>query len=182
MLLHQFLEQSVAPLAGQGRRWSLRRRAYTLRGRSTRLPRVSRAALQARGVRRGDRVAVFLDNGVETVVSVYAALKVGAVFMPINPLTKTDKLAYMLNDSRAACLVTHAALRGVWETRWRRTASVRTCIVVGRRDEPTPEDRFLPYGRRRADERRRLAVDPDDRPGPGRASSTPRARPASPRA
>ena len=97
-------------------------------------------------MRRGDRVAVFLDNGVETIVSVYAALKIGAVFMPINALTKTDKLAYMLNDSRAACLVTHAALRGVWSDALAHSESVRTCIVVGDETGQRAEDRFLAYG------------------------------------
>src|SRR5207248_4546826 len=44
------------------------------------------AAMQHRGVRRGDRVAIFLDNSVESVVSVYGTLKIGAVFMPVNAL------------------------------------------------------------------------------------------------
>ena len=63
------------------------------------------AWLQHAGVQRGDRVATLLDNGVEAVVALYAALKCGAVFMPINPQTKRDKLAYLLNDSRASVLM-----------------------------------------------------------------------------
>ncbi|MES1161699.1 MAG: AMP-binding protein, partial [Rhizobacter sp.] len=35
------------------------------------------AVLQQRGVQRGDRVAGFLDNGVEMVLCLYAALKCG---------------------------------------------------------------------------------------------------------
>ena len=51
------------------------------------------AALAARGVERGDRVLVFMDNCWEAVVSIFAILKAGAVFSPINPSTKADKLA-----------------------------------------------------------------------------------------
>jgi long-chain acyl-CoA synthetase len=87
--------------------------------------------LRARGVARGDRVAIFADNGVEVVVSIFAALKAGAVFMPVNSLTKGDKLAYLLNDSRAACLVTTQALREIWERALANNESVRACVVSG---------------------------------------------------
>jgi long-chain acyl-CoA synthetase len=104
------------------------------------------ASLQQRGVQRGDRVASFLDNGVEAVVSLYAALKCGAVFMPVNPLTKRDKLAYLLNDSRASALIAHAALRSEFEDALVHNQSVHTCFVAGLRDAPAPADpRCLPY-------------------------------------
>jgi long-chain acyl-CoA synthetase len=87
--------------------------------------------LRARGVARGDRVAIFADNGIEVVVSIFAALKAGAVFMPVNSLTKGDKLAYLLNDSRAACLVTSQSLREIWEHALANNESVGACIVSG---------------------------------------------------
>lgn len=62
------------------------------------------------GVRRGDRVAVFLENSVETVVTIYAALYAGAAFMVVNPQTKADKLHYMLADSEAAAIVSSGRL------------------------------------------------------------------------
>ena len=47
--------------------------------------------LRTSGVKRGDRVALFLDNIVEMAAGVYATLAIGAVFMPVNALTKQDK-------------------------------------------------------------------------------------------
>ncbi|MEQ1516031.1 MAG: AMP-binding protein [Usitatibacteraceae bacterium] len=88
------------------------------------------ALLHSRGVRRGERVALFLDNSVEMIVGVLAALRIGAVFMPVNALTKHDKLAFMLNDARASALVTHAALTGVWQFALAANASIHTCVVV----------------------------------------------------
>lgn len=61
--------------------------------------------LLARGVARGDRVAICLENGFEAVVAVFAILKVGAVFLMVNPTTKHDKLATVLNNSRAIALI-----------------------------------------------------------------------------
>lgn len=69
-------------------------------------------ALVDNGVDRGDRVAVFLDNSAEAVLSIFATLKSGAVFLVINPTTKGDKLSYILNDCRAKCLVTDATRLG----------------------------------------------------------------------
>ncbi len=65
-------------------------------------------ALLAHGVNRDDRVAVYLGNGVEAVVSLFAVLKAGAAFVVINHTTKRDKLLYILNNCRAAALVLDA--------------------------------------------------------------------------
>jgi len=61
--------------------------------------------LIALGVRRGDRVAVNLGNGVEAVVAIFGTLKAGGVFVAVNPSTKCDKLRYILQHSRATVLV-----------------------------------------------------------------------------
>jgi long-chain acyl-CoA synthetase len=60
--------------------------------------------LLALGVRRGERVAVWLPNSVEAVVAIFAILKAGATFTVINPTTKPDKLAYVLNNCAASGL------------------------------------------------------------------------------
>jgi len=67
--------------------------------------RLANALLEA-GVQRGDRVVIFLDNGLEAVVSIFAALKASAVFVVVNRSTKADKLNYILNNCQATALVT----------------------------------------------------------------------------
>jgi long-chain acyl-CoA synthetase len=71
-------------------------------------------ALQQRGVVRGDRVALFLPNGLDLIVGVYASLRCGAAFMPINPQTKAAKLRYILDDATPRCLVAHAELEAIF--------------------------------------------------------------------
>src|SRR5690348_9070687 len=83
-------------------------------GDLARRARVLAALLQSRGVARGDRVALFLENGVEFVAGAIAVLQIGAVMMPINPLTKQDKLAYMLGDARPSALLAQDLLAPVW--------------------------------------------------------------------
>ena len=77
--------------------------------RSNRLAR----ALISRSVARGDRVVIYADNSVETVVSVFGVLKAGAVFSVVNPTTKLEKLAFILNNSRATAVVTQLRLLSV---------------------------------------------------------------------
>ena len=90
------------------------------------------AALQKRGVQRGDRVALFLENSIEFVAGLVGTLEIGAVFMPINPTTKHDKLAYMLNDARASALLTEETLAAVWQPAVAASPSVGTVLVTGK--------------------------------------------------
>jgi len=68
------------------------------------------SALLERGLQRGDRVAIYMDNSWPTLYSLYSVLLAGGVFVMINPQTKADKLAYILNDSDAVCLLTDIQL------------------------------------------------------------------------
>src|SRR5258706_706325 len=70
-------------------------------------------ALRSRGIGRGERVVVFLDNSPETVISIFAVLQAGAVFSVVNPGTKLDKLAYILNNCGARAVITEPRLEAV---------------------------------------------------------------------
>ncbi|MBL0142937.1 MAG: AMP-binding protein [Betaproteobacteria bacterium] len=91
-------------------------------------------ALAGRGVKRGDRVAVFGENSVETVVSFWAVLKANAVVSLINPRTKAEKLAYCLDDLRAAALIAEAHLADVFVPAIARAKRPATVIVSGELD------------------------------------------------
>lgn len=66
-------------------------------------------ALLNLGIEKGDRVAIFMDNSIEAVISIFGALKASAAFMVINHTTKTEKLQYIMNNSRAKILLTQAS-------------------------------------------------------------------------
>ena len=103
MQVESFLEQSAerfpekTAIVCAGRRLTYRE----VEERANRLAH----SLIAEGIKRWDRVAVYLDNSVESVVSVFAILKAGAVFLVVNPTTKGDKLTYILNNCRAKGLI-----------------------------------------------------------------------------
>ncbi len=76
-----------------------------LRDRSSRLAN----ALRARGVSRGDRVAILLPQGEAVLAAHLAAYRMGAIAVPLAALFGVDALAYRLGDSGAKALVTNAA-------------------------------------------------------------------------
>lgn len=67
------------------------------------------ASFRARGLRRGDRVAVLLAQAPEVLIAHLAAWKLGAVSLPLFVLFGPDALAFRLRDSGARAVVTDAA-------------------------------------------------------------------------
>lgn len=63
------------------------------------------AALQALGVKKEDRVALYLPNLPQFVFAYYGALRVGAIVVTASPLYKERELAHILTDSGAKVLV-----------------------------------------------------------------------------
>jgi acyl-CoA ligase (AMP-forming) (exosortase A-associated) len=56
------------------------------------------AGLRDLGVRRGDRVVVYAEKRIDTVVALLAISAAGAAFVPVNPLFKARHLAHVLAD------------------------------------------------------------------------------------
>lgn len=65
-------------------------------------------ALRARGVGRGDRIAILLPQGRAVLTAHLAAYKLGAIAVPLAALFGVDALAYRLADSGAKVVVTNA--------------------------------------------------------------------------
>ncbi len=63
-------------------------------------------ALLARGLERGERVAVYLEKNVENVAAMFGAASAGGVFVPVNPLLKPEQVGYILADCNVRVLVT----------------------------------------------------------------------------
>ena len=61
--------------------------------------------LQAQGVKKGDRVLLYMQNSPQYVISYYAILRVDAVVIPVNPMNRAAELEHYISDTRSAvCL------------------------------------------------------------------------------
>lgn len=63
------------------------------------------ALLIEKGVRKGDRVAVFLPNCPQFHIVFFGILKLGAIHVPVSPLSRAFELAYELNDTEAEVII-----------------------------------------------------------------------------
>jgi fatty-acyl-CoA synthase len=62
--------------------------------------------LQARcGVKKGDRVLLYLQNSPQFVVAYYAVLRADAVVVPVNPMNLTEELRHYVEDADAAVAI-----------------------------------------------------------------------------
>ena len=59
---------------------------------------------QACGVKRGDRVALYLQNSPQFVLAFYAILRADAMVVPINPMNLTKEVGHIVQDSGATVL------------------------------------------------------------------------------
>jgi len=63
------------------------------------------AALSDMGLKKGDRVSLFLENCPQFVIAYYGVLKAGGVVVAANPMFKEDELKYELQDAGATIIV-----------------------------------------------------------------------------
>ena len=70
-------------------------------------------ALHDMGLRKGDRIATMLDNGIEVIELYHAVARAGFVAVPLSPLLRGDGMVNLINDSGARALVTmHRLVEG----------------------------------------------------------------------
>jgi len=86
-------------------------------------------ALIENGVKRGDRVAIFLPNSIEAVIGIFATLKAGGAFVVIHHTVKFEKLSYILGDCQPAALITSA--QGVGSKLRTAQESLKLVVLTG---------------------------------------------------
>lgn len=71
--------------------------------------------LMALGVERGDRVGLYLDKSLESIVGVYGVLKAGAAYVPLDPHAPVGRLGYIAQDCGVRVLLSERAKAGSWD-------------------------------------------------------------------
>src|SRR5919202_2648322 len=67
------------------------------------------AALQEAGVKKGDRVGIYMDKSWEAVVAMLAASRAAAAYVNINPLFKPPQVSYIAQDCDVRVMLGDAA-------------------------------------------------------------------------
>ena len=122
----------------------------------------------AAGIGRGERVGIYLDKRLETVVASFGAPAAGAVFVPVNPLLKAEQVAYILRDCNVRILVTSAERLSLLESALAVCPDLRQVILVGAARERSCTLRYPDPRMGRGTSRSTTSWFPGDRPGHGR--------------
>jgi long-chain acyl-CoA synthetase len=62
-------------------------------------------ALNQLGVRKGDKVMIYVSNSPQWVISFFGILKAGAIAVPVPPIYTSFEIEYMINDSGAETII-----------------------------------------------------------------------------
>lgn len=87
-------------------------RGYTFREMSARVDAIG-AGLQARGIGRGDRVALMLDTHSDYLCAVLAVAKIGAVWVPVGTRLMPANLDYIFSEADVRLIVAEAHLADI---------------------------------------------------------------------
>lgn len=103
-LVHKCLE-TQANRHGRKKYLFFNDESYTYTEVNKRANRVAHLLI-SKGVEKGDRVCIMLENSPEFFMSYFGILKTGAIVVPVNTFLKQEEVAYMINDSGAKYLIT----------------------------------------------------------------------------
>jgi long-chain acyl-CoA synthetase len=92
-------------------------------------------ALAKLGVKKGDRVALYMTNRPEYIISLYGIARLGAVFTPMNPTYKEGEIEHQLNDAEASVLIVQESLYPLVRNVRPQLPSMREIVIVGQRAE-----------------------------------------------
>ena len=99
--------------------------------------------LGERGIRKGDRVGLYFPKCVESVVSMFAVMKAGAVYVPLDPQAPPDRIAYIISNCGIRALITKREKLGLLDEST--VASLAFCVLVDGTNESSNGTRVLPW-------------------------------------
>lgn len=100
------------------------------------------AAFEDIGLGKGDRIVIDLQNVPQFLIATYAAWRVGAIVVPLNPMYKEKELAYFCQDSGAKLFVTLDEIASGLDLSFLDNTSVKNVITTSPLDLLPPETKL----------------------------------------
>ncbi|MBU1852879.1 MAG: long-chain fatty acid--CoA ligase [Candidatus Omnitrophica bacterium] len=81
------------------------------------------------GIQKGDRVALFLLNSPEFIISYFAIISVNAICTPINNMFKEEELGFILKDSGAKVIISSVVFLDIINSAKKNTPDLKHMII-----------------------------------------------------
>jgi amino acid adenylation domain-containing protein len=125
-VLQQLLSKSAARFPEKTAVWA-RGKSISYRELEERSNQLAHLLKQS-GVNKGDRVGLFFPKCVESIVSMFAILKAGGVYVPLDPQAPVDRIGYIISNCGIRVLITQDEKRRALDQATRE--SLTRCIIV----------------------------------------------------
>ena len=92
------------------------------------------AAFNKLGLQKKDRIIVYLQNVPQFLIATYAAWKLGAIVVPLNPMYREKELLYFCEDSQAGLFLTLDEIAAALDLSFLKKTSVQKLITTSALD------------------------------------------------
>lgn len=99
------------------------------------LVRKTAGALQAKGIKAGDRVAIYSPDCIDSALAILGAMYAGAIALPVSELSAVNDLRNRLNNASACMVLSHRSLTANAEEIWTEVDTQPELFILG--DEET---------------------------------------------
>ena len=83
-----------------------------------------------KGIKRGDRVGIFIHKSIPSIISIFGILKAGAVYVPLDPKAPLSRISYIIQNCEINCLLTSSRKIDTLEKIIPETPSLKFIIVT----------------------------------------------------
>ena len=83
-----------------------------------------------KGLKKGDKIAILLQNCLEFIISYFAIVKIGAVVLPLNNMLTFEELDFILKDAKTVALITSETFKETADELMTRVDSLKLQLKV----------------------------------------------------
>lgn len=87
------------------------------------------------GIRKGDRVGIYLNRSIETAIAIYGIMQAGAAYVPIDPKAPIERSQFLIEDCSIQVLITNSTQKRKLEKVIENQSKIKTIIGL---DESWP--------------------------------------------
>lgn len=89
-----------------------------------------RDRLHHMGVRRGDRVGIYLHKSIDSIATIFGILKTGASYVPVDPGAPVSRNAYILSDCQVKAIILEDHFVTDFESKWEDRESIPLLLIL----------------------------------------------------
>ena len=87
--------------------------------------------LSQMGVKRGDRIGIYLGKSLEMIISLFGILKAGGIYVPIDPAAPANRVAFIINHCGIEFLIASSGNLGKLFSGGHEKLAVQRAVIVG---------------------------------------------------